>query len=176
MRKGTLEVTFFVRSSVRPWANFANVNFFGKLQLWCLIWPPMVPKWTGSGPELPSILPSVRPSFYLSVRPEVDWKCLSVRPTQTFPLPPWWTLCVGTTSAGHLRPAIFIVYNRKVVRFEVNVYHFFFVKQDDQFSHRPLKMVTKKIMSSQNKPELFVLGLRQIFYLAKCWIEYRIYN
>ena len=27
-------------------------------------------KWTGSGPEVPSNLPSVRP--------EVDWKCLSV--------------------------------------------------------------------------------------------------
>ena len=40
-------------------------------------------KWTGS-----AVHPSVRPSFYLSVRTEVDWKCLSVRPTQTFPLPP----------------------------------------------------------------------------------------
>ena len=56
-------------------------------------------KWTGSGLEV------------TGSGPEVDWKCPSVRPyvcpSQTLPLPPWQTLCEGSTSAGSLRPAIF---------------------------------------------------------------------
>ena len=45
--------------------------------------------------------------------PEVDRKWtgsvhLSVCPSQTLPLPPWRTLCEGSTSAGRLRPAIFL--------------------------------------------------------------------
>ena len=58
-------------------------------------------KWTGSGLEV------------TGSGPEVDWKCPSVRPyicpSQTLPLPPWRTLCEGSTSAGRLRPAIFYV-------------------------------------------------------------------
>ena len=46
--------------------------------------PQLDQKWTGSGAEMDrkwtgsGVHPSVRPSFYLSVRPEVDWKCPSV--------------------------------------------------------------------------------------------------
>ena len=50
--------------------------------------PEVYQKWTGSGPE-------VYPSVLLSVR------------LSTIPLPPSQTLCEGSTSAGHLRPAIF---------------------------------------------------------------------
>ena len=113
----------------------------------------MVTKWTESGPEVPSNLPSVRPErsfvreqilrtsiFLVNYNcdasydhlwwpkgPEVDRKChqtfrlsvqkwtgsvrLSVCPSQTLPLPPWWTLCEGTTSAGRLRPANFLVFS-----------------------------------------------------------------
>ena len=53
----------------------------------------MVPKWTGSEPEVDW--------KWSGSGPEVDWKCPSVRPyvcpSQTYPLPPWWTLCEGST-------------------------------------------------------------------------------
>ena len=46
---------------------------------------------------------AIKPSVCLS-RSGLE---VSVRPSQTFPLPPWRTLCEGTTSAGCLCPAIF---------------------------------------------------------------------
>ena len=67
--------------------------------LWCPNGPEVNRKWTGSDRK------------WSGSGPEVDWKCPSVRPyvcpSQTLPLPPWRTLCEGSTSAGRLRPAIF---------------------------------------------------------------------
>ena len=87
MRKGSLEVTFFrmyVCSYVRPSVRrFWEIHFFGELELWCLIWPPMVPKWTGSEPEVDWKWPEVGQKWTGSVHPSV---CTSVHPKH-FPYP-----------------------------------------------------------------------------------------
>ena len=86
--------------SICPYANisryvrkFCDILFFWKIELWPSMGSQVNQKWTGSGPE-------VGQKWTGSVH-------LSVCPSQTLPLPPWRTLCEGSTSAGRLHPAIF---------------------------------------------------------------------
>ena len=105
MRKGTLEVCFFsVRSFVRSFVreqilqtSIFLVNYKCDASYDHLWWP--------KGPEVDR---KCHQTFRLSVQKWTGSVRLSVCPSQTLPLPPWWTLCEGTTSAGRLRPAIFI--------------------------------------------------------------------
>ena len=105
MRKRSLGVIFF-----RPYVRrFWEIHFFWSTitvmphmtidHLWCPNGPEVNRKWTGSDRK------------WTGSGLEVDWKCPSVRPyvcpSQKLPLPPWQTLCKGSTSAGRLHPAIF---------------------------------------------------------------------